>query len=205
MNSLRKLSHIGNWIFNIAYLNLIWILFTLVGFIFLGLFPATVAMFAIVRKWLILGDREFNIFKTFWSFFRQDFFKINGFALLFYLIGYFLYFNITFLILNPNNFRFLIPGMTIFSLAFLMTILFYFPVFVHFELKFFQYIKQSFLLAVISPMELIGMILSIIIIFGFIVLIPGITPLFTGSGVTICFSYLSKRSFQRLEKKNLEN
>lgn len=201
MSGWNKFNKVANWVFNIAYLNLIWILFIFVGLVLFGIFPATAAMFAVVRKWVILGERDFNIFSTFWSFYRKDFIKLNGFAFLFLLIGCFLYFNIAFLILNPNKLQFLFPGMILFTLAYVMTILFFFPVFVHFKLKFFQYIKQAFLLAVLSPLELIATIVAVLILFTFMVWIPGIIPLFTGSILTICLIYLSKRSILRLSRK----
>lgn len=200
MDGWNKFNQIANWTFNIAYLNLIWILFTIIGLVFFGIFPATAAMFAIARKWVILGERDFSIIKTFWSFYRQDFFKLNGFALFFFLIGYFLYFNIAFLILNPSNLQFLFPGMILFGLAYVVTLLFFFPVYVHFKLKFFQYIKQAFLFAILSPLELIGTILAVVILFAFMFWIPGIIPLFTGSVLAICFMYLIKRSLYRLAK-----
>lgn len=205
MNGWAKFHYIATWVFNVAYLNLLWILFSIIGLVFFGLFPATAAMFAIVRKWVILDERDFNIFTTFWFFYRKDFLKLNGFALFFFIIGYFIYFNISFLVLNPNSFHFLYPGTIIFTLAYAMTLLYFFPVFVHFKLSFFQYIKQAFLLAVISPLEVIAILLVAVILFAFIVWIPGMIPLFSGSVLSICILYLSRRSFRRLTQKTGEN
>lgn len=205
MNGWDKLYSIATWVFNVVYLNLLWILFSIIGLVFFGLFPATAAMFAIVRKWIILGERDFNIFTIFWSFYRKDFLKLNGFALFFFIIGYFIYFNISFLVLNPNSFQFLYPGMIILTLVYGMTLLYFFPVYVHFKLGFFQYIRQAFLLAVISPLEVIGVIVVAAILFAFIVWIPGIIPLFSGSALSICILYLSRRSFRRLTQKTGED
>lgn len=201
MKVLSKYTHIANWAFNIAYLNILWILFTLVGLFIFGIFPATAAMFAVVRKWLFLGERDFNIFKTFWSFYRKDFFKLNGFAALFLTFGIVLYYNNAFLLLNLKDFKYFIPGAILISLVYVMTLLFFFPVFVHYKLKFFEYIKNSFLLAVISSLELIGMVVVIAAMIGFIILIPGIIPLFSGSVLAISLMFLSKGAFKRLKQK----
>ena len=57
------------WITRFAYLNLLWILFSLAGGVIFGFFPATIAMFAIAREWL-KGNRNTN-FNTFWKHYRE--------------------------------------------------------------------------------------------------------------------------------------
>ncbi|GGA72725.1 DUF624 domain-containing protein [Salinicoccus roseus] len=120
-----------------------------------GLFPAAAAMFAIVRKWIILGERDFNVLPMFWEFYRQDFFKLNGFALLFYAFGFFLYFDAAFLFLDSGSFQYLIPRVLLLIIAYLIILLFFFPVFAHYNFKFFQYIKRAFLLAVVPRWRLL--------------------------------------------------
>ena len=199
--AFNKLHHIGNWIYNVAFVNILWIIFTILGLGVFGVFPATAAMFAIARKWLILGERDFNILQTFWEYYRKDFFKLNGFALFFFVIGYCLYFNAAFLVLNPGSFQFLIPGTIIIIIAYVMTLLFFFPVFVHYNMKFFQYIKQAFMIAVYSPFELISTILTIGLIVAFMAWIPGIIPLFTGSVLAVCMTLLVNRTYKRISIK----
>ncbi|MDC3423143.1 DUF624 domain-containing protein [Aquibacillus sp. 3ASR75-11] len=201
MGGWEKFNQIVYWMLKIAYINLLWIFFTVIGLIAFGIFPATAAMFAITRKWIILEERDFKIFQTFWSFYRQDFFKLNGFALIFIVIGYFLYYDVSFLQLNSGSFRFLIPVVMLIAISYVITLLFFFPVFVHFKLKFFQYMKQSFLIALTSPVEVSGMILSAFLLYAMVYLLPGIIPLFTGSLLAVCLTLLSKRAFLRLEKK----
>src|SRR5699024_6342603 len=77
------------WITRFAYMNLSWVLYSAVGLLFLGILPATSAMFAVVRKW-IDGDTDIPVFETFWDAYRQEFVKINllGYGVL--LVGYLL-------------------------------------------------------------------------------------------------------------------
>ena len=138
----------------LAYINLIWIFFTLVGLIAFGFFPATAAMFTVVRK-LIRDEEKFKILPTFWTLFRTDFLKTNGFGLMFLIIGYFFYFDFHFLQLNNGKLQFLFPVLFFILISGIITLLFFFPVYVHFNLKFFQYLKQSFLIAITSPIEVI--------------------------------------------------
>lgn len=52
------------WITRFAYLNLLWIAFSLVGLGVVGFFPATAAMFAVVRKW-VHGEKDIPVFQVF--------------------------------------------------------------------------------------------------------------------------------------------
>src|SRR5699024_12166732 len=64
------------WVTRFAYVNVLWILFTFLGLVFLGAMPSTVAMFAVIRKW-VTGDKEVPIFKTFLESYRTEFVKAN--------------------------------------------------------------------------------------------------------------------------------
>ncbi|BDG36084.1 DUF624 domain-containing protein [Saccharococcus caldoxylosilyticus] len=48
-----KLYRVCEWITRLACINILWMLFTLAGLIVFGIAPATVALFTIVRKWLV--------------------------------------------------------------------------------------------------------------------------------------------------------
>ncbi|WP_010094803.1 YesL family protein [Ornithinibacillus scapharcae] len=206
MGGWDKFYIIAKCMLRIAYLNILWIFFTLVGIVFFGIFPATSAMFTIARKWILYGEWDIPLFKTFWTAYKQDFFKLNGYSLIFLLVGYFLYYDIAFIQLNPGQFQFLVPVILLILMTTLITIFFFFPVFAHFKLSFFQYIKQAFLIGVSSPLELIGMIVVTLFLYGAIVLIPGIIPLFTGSVLALAYTFLCQRAFKKIAmKKGLEN
>ena len=71
----------------------------------------------------------------------------------------------------------------------------------HFNLKFFQYIKQSFLIAITSPIEVIAIGASAGVIYMSAIVFPGIIPLFTGSVFSYLATLISFRSFARIEKR----
>ncbi|MEC0304686.1 DUF624 domain-containing protein, partial [Terribacillus saccharophilus] len=53
MNRLSSsLYQLFEWITRFAYLNVLWILFTIAGGFIFGFFPSTIAMFTIIRDWL---------------------------------------------------------------------------------------------------------------------------------------------------------
>ncbi|MFL6556498.1 MAG: YesL family protein, partial [Bacillus sp. (in: firmicutes)] len=74
---MGKLFTFCEWFMRLAYVNLLWFFFSLAGLVLLGIMPATVALFTIVRKWQ-LKETDLPIWKTFLSVYRQEFKKSNG-------------------------------------------------------------------------------------------------------------------------------
>ena len=200
MAGWEKFNKLAYLMVKLAYINLLWILFTCLGLIVFGLFPATAAMFAVVHK-MIKGEEDLKIFRSFWMLFRTEFFKLNGHGLIFYAVAYFLYFDFTFLKLNSGRFEFLYPALIFILISSAITLLFFFPVYVHFKLRFFQYFKQAFLIALTSPAEIFLIILSAVAIYIAATILPGIIPLFTGSVFAYLSIWISFRALDKIKKR----
>ncbi|GAA0310063.1 putative membrane protein YesL [Gracilibacillus halotolerans] len=160
---MKGLFAVTEWITRFAYVNLLWIAFTILGLGVFGLFPATVAMFAIIRKWL-RGDVDLPVFKTFWELFKKDFWKANGIGLIFAVISYLFWINLQFMQLNDSTFAqwAKIPlyfGMLVIAL----TLLYVIPAFVHYEAKMKDIWKNAFLVMLIHPFHNVLMILGIVV------------------------------------------
>lgn len=186
----------------LAYMNMIWILFTLVGLVMFGFFPATVSMFTVVRKWL-KREEPLPIFHTFWHTYKKEFLKTNGFGLIFMVIGYVLYYDFTFIGLNSGQFTFLVPVLVLIFIAYVITLLFFFPVYVHFDLTFIKTLKQTLLIALTSPIEGIQILLACGLLYGAVNLLPGIVPFFTGSVLSMIVMWISLKAFEKIEKRKL--
>lgn len=141
---MGKLYTICEWIMKLAYINLLWIMFTVSGLILLGFMPATAALFTVVRKWF-MKETEVPIWKTFFSVYKSEFIKSNSFGLVFVMAGIMLYVDY-YLILNLDGIIRIVATsiLLLISCLYLITVLFFFPVYVHYELKFFDYFKYSF-------------------------------------------------------------
>ena len=61
----------------LVYLNILWIGFSLLGGLVLGLAPATMAMFAVSRNW-ISGEQEVPLLYFFWNKYREEFWPSNA-------------------------------------------------------------------------------------------------------------------------------
>lgn len=139
MNSyIYKLS---DWIMRLAFLNILWIFFTLIGLVIIGFFPATIAMFTIVRHW-IRGDTDIPILKTFWNTYKKNFLKANTLGVITTIVGYVIYLDLLFFrdMGGPFGGVMLFLSITILIL-YLMISFFLLPVFAHYDVKTVEYFK----------------------------------------------------------------
>lgn len=184
-----------------AYLNILWILFTLLGLIVLGIMPSTIAMLTVYRKWL-MGERDTPIFRLYAKTYKNEFFKGNGLGLFLVIIGYILYVDFVYLgtvegILN----HIFTAVLFIAGILYLLLLAYLIPVYVHYDLKFFQYIKQSLMIGVISPLMTILMLLSLIALYFVFRMIPGLIPLFSFSVIGFIIMGNAYYAFVRLERR----
>src|SRR5690625_3722809 len=151
---------VANWIMRLAYVNILWIAFTLVGIIIFGFFPATTGMFSVIRKW-VQGKSDIPIFLTFWSTYKKEFLKSNLLGFILSLIGYILYIDFTFLRQGVDGFlQFTYYPLLIVILLYMLVLLYVFPVFVHYEVNIFQVCKNAFLLMTMSKNAFLLMVMS---------------------------------------------
>lgn len=189
------------WITRFAYLNLLWVLFSLVGLLFFGVLPATTAMFAVVRKW-IDGDRDIPIFKTFWQSYRKEFIKINllGYGIL--IVGYLL--TIEFQILrSQEHISYIIASFGVVGLfiIYFIILLYIFPIFVHFKLKPLEYIKWAFVIGIGHPfltLFLFGVIITLVYLT--FITIPALLFFFGGSISAYILMWGASQTFPKYER-----
>ncbi|WP_163537542.1 DUF624 domain-containing protein [Gracilibacillus sp. YIM 98692] len=157
---------IPEWILKFAYVNLLWICFSFLGLVMMGIFPATIAMFAIFRIW-IMGETDLPILKNFWNYYKKDFFKSNILGSILFMIGYTLY--IDFQLLQHASASVFITILTYVVAAitfmYILTLLYTFPVFVHYDISVIKVLKTSFLTMIVSPLPTIMMIAGCIILY----------------------------------------
>lgn len=188
------------WVTRFAYVNVLWILFTLLGFVLFGVMPSTVAMFAVIRKW-VNGDSEVPIFKTFLEVYRVEFLKSNILGYVFLAVGAILYIDLYFLRTQEGLVNlFLTYGILVLFFIYFVMLLFIFPIFVHFELKFKQYITWPLIIGVIHPIVTIGMIIGTIVAFYVLFkMLPALALFFGGSVMAFILMWGSTQTFAKFE------
>jgi uncharacterized membrane protein YesL len=193
---------ICEWITRLAYVNILWGLFTLVGAIFLGVAPATVALFTVVRKWLLFSDNDVPIFKTFFNTYKKEFLRANKIGLFIGLVTYILYIDFLYIANVRETFQLVFSVFLFIMLVFYaITLLYIFPIYVHYELRFLQYIKYSFFIGMANPLMTLTMFLSIILLTVLFIYIPGLIPFFSVSLVSVVLMWCALRGFRKIEEK----
>lgn len=149
------------WISRLAYLNILWILFTVLGLVVFGLSPATTAMFAITRKWVI-GDKDIPIFKTFWETYKKEFLRSNAIGLILFLAIYLL--SIEFQILRSveeTSYFIASYAVLVMFLVLAIMIVYLFPIFVHFKLRFIDYFKWPVIIGILHPILTVFLLVAV--------------------------------------------
>ncbi|HWO78398.1 MAG TPA: DUF624 domain-containing protein [Bacillus sp. (in: firmicutes)] len=189
------------WVTRFAFLNLLWIVFTLTGGLILGFFPATVSMFAIIRKWL-MGEPDIPVFQTFLTYYKKEFFKSNLLGL--FVGGIILLIGVDIFYMYANGIDILrITYYPLFIFIFLLILfLFYiFPAFVHFDLKILPLFKNAFLIMLIHPLHNLFILISLVSVFFIMREIPALFFIFGGSTYAFITMWLSLHAFHKIENK----
>lgn len=189
------------WITRLAYVNILWVAFTIVGLGILGFLPATAAMFAVVRKW-IMDNEDIPIFKTFWKSYRKEFKKANVIGYILVLTGYVLFAELQILWAQENTVYFVASfGVLAIFFIYFIILLYLFPIFVHFNLKTFQYIKWPAIIGIVHPILTIVLGVGILFIhYLTFVTLPALLFFFGGSVTAYILMWGASKTFSKYEQ-----
>lgn len=160
-----------------AYLQVLWMVFSLVGLVVFGVFPATHALFTVLKEKDLSSGEAFRQFRNAFAF---SFFKMGKAAIIWELMILLISFNL--FIVHSIYMKFLVMGML--GLILLSVIHF----FQYFEIEnsiIFQ-VKRAFSFAFILPKNNAGYMLIFVLLLLAIAYIPGIT-FFFGISVAVFF------------------
>ncbi|MDT8860176.1 YesL family protein [Alkalihalobacillus sp. MEB130] len=199
-----KFHEVTDWIIKFVYVNILWIIFSLLGLVLVGFFPATTAMFAVVRKW-IMGQHDIPIFKSFLKAFQTEFKKANTLGYILVIIGAVLYMDsqIVQQLTNPIWQLLQIPlfiALVIFALMALYAI----PLFTHYHLSYLFIIRNAVLLVFKHPMMTILMGLSLYGLYVITMSFPAVAVLFGGSITSFVIMRFSLILFEKNEQRQEE-
>lgn len=197
--AMKVVYQAGEWIIRLVYANLLWMLFTLLGLGIFGFMPATVSLFALLRKWII-GNEVDSAFTIFWTNYRKEFLKANLFGVMFLVIGLIIRLDILFFRDSSNLvFQILFVLMICLSLLYFITLVNFFPVYVHYDLSIFNYVKYAFLIGLSQLSSTLMMIFGSIIIFCLYWYVSGLIPLLCVSLFCLNIMWFGYRSFKKIE------
>src|SRR5205085_9648721 len=134
-------------IVDLFLLNLIWLILCLPV---VTIFPATVAMYGVTRKW-VMGKETDGVFRSFFLLFRECFFQRIGISLIWFVLAYLIFVN--YHLVQSNLFMLAILG--VLTLLFLSITVYLFPVMAHLETKWKHMIRYSLTMAISYPLSTI--------------------------------------------------
>ena len=130
---------------NFVLLNLLWLLLCLP---IVTIFPATAAMFGVVRQWVQKKDTT-GIFKNFFVLFKENFKQSFLLGAFWFILAYLFYFNISISLQMSGTLKVItISILACFLLLFALTSAFLFPIMVHYKMGLISLIKHSLLFSV---------------------------------------------------------
>jgi uncharacterized membrane protein YesL len=191
-----------DWISKMALLNLLWIFFTVLGLGLFGFFPATAAMFAVMRKW-IYGEDDIPVIRTFWTSYKREFIKSNLLGSIISSAGVVLLVDFLF-IQNASNESLSLLYAPLLILAFLFfSMTFYvIPMFVHYDMKIGQVIKNSFFVMILNPISTFSMVVGTFGICFALSYAPPIAIIFSGNLIALIVMKFSSKSFDKVHAKS---
>lgn len=189
------------WIMRLAFVNLLWIVFTITGLLLFGFFPSTIALFTIIRKW-IMGKTDIPILQTFWLTYKKEWIKSNrlGTALvgtgILIFVEYLIIFNVNEPIIQLSKY----PLLLLF-ISYVFLLLYVFPTYVHYHVSLLQLLKNAFFIMLINPFYTIVMLLGLACINLTFSILPPLSLFFLGSANAFVIMWCCYQSFLRVEHK----
>lgn len=179
-------------------LSMLWMLAIVAPF---TLVPATTAMFAVARKW-VMGEDDVPLFKTYFRNYKENYKQSMLGGLLFVIIGSVLVMNMDFYSDRTDGLRWLSLLFMSFSIVFIAAFINFLSLTVHFHMKLLQLVKNAFIMTLGQPITSIAILATngfvlYISFFKFTFLIP----FFMGSVCAFVSFWYFYRSFQRIQDK----
>ncbi|MFB5660407.1 YesL family protein [Alteribacillus sp. HJP-4] len=188
----------GNIGFQLIVFHLLWFFLTLAGLFVLGFFPATAALFAVMRE-MIMEDEDEPNYKLFLKKFKSEFVMANVMGYVLVAAGIILYLDFRVLQLLENNFlQVTLASITfVVGVIYVLVLLYIFPIFSHFRLSFWMYIKYSVVLAVARPFQTIFIGAGLAVFIFLYINLPVLMMLFGLSPAAYMVTKVASRSFPK--------
>lgn len=143
---ITSLDRIAIWITRMVHLNILWILYTLLGLVIGGIFPATIAAFGVVRKWL-MDEQDIKVWETFRGIYKQEFLSANGLGWILSVIGVGLFLNFKMIEAFQGQVNPIIPFVFyLIIFLYLLIVVWTFPLKAHYEASILRTIINALIL-----------------------------------------------------------
>lgn len=178
---INQLAHYLEWIMKFAYLNMLWLGFTLLGAGVFGFFPATMTSFIMLKKFVVEGETEWTV-KQFFTCFKKVFLRSNQLGCICSVIIGSLVVNlrIVFTSEEPLFVGFWVP-MLVTIIGTLFMLVYVFPIKIYGKRSMYQTFFSAFCFALAFPIQTAKVLVFLILIAGIGFLFPMFLLFFSGS------------------------
>lgn len=173
-NIYNDLMSFFRWIPILFYLNILWIVGTLGGLIFLGLGPATISLFETLKE-LLWKNNNISITQYFFNVYRREWKQINRWIVLLFAILIFLLIDYRLIVFFNTNIliaRVVYPIFIILFSIIILSIIYLFVFYTNFELPFLKKVENSLLLVLSNPIRSLSIIFLLICYYNLILRWP---------------------------------
>ncbi|WP_130859058.1 YesL family protein [Gracilibacillus phocaeensis] len=188
------------WVMRLVYINVLWVLFTLVGGIILGIYPATAATFTVVKQWL--REEDVSIFRTFFQSYKSQFLRANLAGLILTVTGALIVINFQLVHLENQTAHFLfLMIMFVIACFFVVTLIYIFPLMADYSLSLKDYFTQAILIGIATPFRTLMIVAFLFGTTYIFLLLSTLLVLFGVSSVCLTIAYFTSRSVRKIEGK----
>jgi len=189
----------------LVYVNILWILFTLLGLGIFGIMPATLSMFGIIKMW-IKGKENIEVIKVYWEIYKKYFVKINIIGLIMFIIG-------VILLIDLRYFNSLV-GVQYFIITYFIyliitlyfvNLMYIFPITIQYQLKKKDIIKNALFFIFLTPIETLQMVLGVFGVAFLFRFLPSLLPFLGISIPVFVTAWTSEKTFEKIEYKIKQN
>ncbi|WP_130860538.1 YesL family protein [Gracilibacillus phocaeensis] len=195
------------WAAKLAYLNILWILYSLAGLFVLGIGPATASLFTIMRDKL-KGNDDYIIWRRFHDVYRQSFWRLNQLMIPIYVVGAFIYLDFLFVQALPSSFVIdyvVFPALLLLTTLFILGSSYVFALYVYVEYPYGRHIKNAFLMVGLYPLSSIFIFAGLSVFSVILFIFPAIFPFYGISIPALIVISCANRAFDAFTAaKNLQ-
>jgi uncharacterized membrane protein YesL len=183
------------FISNIFLLNILWLIFCIP---IITIFPATAAMFGVVRQWIV--NKEYRVFQPFFELFKGNFKQSLIIEIVWVLLAGFLYLDYTISVNLGFMQNIILPVVYIIGFIVIFISVFLFPSMVHYQVTIKQIVKNSMLFSLsyfpITLLNCIIIALSAVLLYVF-----PLSVLFIFSLSSYRIYFLCQFAFKKVERQ----
>ncbi|MGG1676195.1 YesL family protein [Neobacillus sp. NRS-1170] len=198
---MGKFNHFAEKLMRIAQFQMLWVVFSLCGGVILGIMPATVGLYTVMRKWMVGNAENRSFVKLYWTTFRKEFWKANALGFAITIAGVLIYLNFSLIRFSHGvTYWFLLIFVFMLCILFIILLLFIFPVYAHFDTKFGRYFSISLLIGVSFPFHTLLMVVGNYGLYLLFMTVPGFIPIFSVSLFSFFSMWVSMKVFKSMDE-----